>query len=98
MRELNKRMPDGKLAIEPYCHDCRVDLFTGKSYCDCGWTYEERLASRWRRDGSNPKPRGPEEKPICDCERSANGLGISGRECDCMEERDEAVRHKEPIR
>ena len=25
------------------------------------------------------------EKPICDCERSANGLGISGRECDCME-------------
>ena len=23
---------------------------------------------------------------VCDCERGANGLGISGRECDCMED------------
>ena len=25
------------------------------------------------------------EMSICDCERSDNGIGISGRECDCME-------------
>lgn len=24
-----------------------------------------------------------EERPICDCERSHNGLGLAARECDC---------------
>lgn len=63
MRQLNKIEPGKPGKIEPYCGYCRVDLFTGASYCDCGWTYEERLASKWKLDGSNPKEKGNDAIP-----------------------------------
>ncbi len=57
---MNKKTPpreanldsDGKFAIEPYCGQCSIDIFaTGKTYCNCGHTYEERRDSGWKLNG-----------------------------------------------
>lgn len=41
----------GKHVVEPYCGQCSFSPFTGKSYCNCGHTYEERRDSGWKLNG-----------------------------------------------
>jgi hypothetical protein len=47
LRELGVKA-DGTRAIEPYCLDCVFDPYTGKSYCQCGLSYEQRQANQWK--------------------------------------------------
>lgn len=54
LRDLREMDIDNSV-IEPYCGHCRVGT-DGKTYCGCGWTLNERLASAWKLDGTNPKP------------------------------------------
>jgi hypothetical protein len=42
---------------------------------DQDWHLIELAAEKWLE--AAPKPN------LCDCERSANGIGLAGRECDC---------------
>jgi hypothetical protein len=44
----------GALVIEPYCGECAIDFWSGKTWCTCGYTLEQRRDSGWMLSGARP--------------------------------------------